>query len=256
MKSFPGKLWMFMVFLFLYLPLVILVVYSFNEAKFSTVWQGWSLKWYRELLGNNALINAAIHSVIVAVTASCLATGMGTLGAFALNRYSFIGRRLFYALIYWVMVSPDIVMGIALLMFFVFLGLEPGFITLLVAHVTFCLPFVIVTVLSRIRGFDQNVVDAARDLGAGEFQIFFAIILPMILPAVVSGWLLSFTLSLDDVIISFFVAGPEFEILPLRIYSMVKLGVKPEVNALCAVMFLCTMMVVVFAHFLMKEDGR
>ncbi len=255
-RSFLGSFWMTMVFLFLYLPLVILMVYSFNEAKFSTVWQGWSWKWYRALFNNDALISAAIHSVIVAVTASSLATAMGTLGAFALNRYMFTGRSLFYGLIYWVMVSPDIVMGISLLMFFVFLGWEPGFMTLLVAHVTFCLPFVIVSVLARIRGFDQNVVDAARDLGAGEFQIFFAIILPMILPGIVSGWLLSFTLSLDDVIISFFVAGPEFEILPLRIYSMVKLGVKPEVNALCTMMFLCTMVMVVFAHFLMKEDGK
>ncbi len=256
MKNWIGRSWLTMVFVFLYLPLLILMVYSFNEARFSTVWKGFSWKWYLQLLNNTALLSAAFHSVVVAVLASTLSTVMGTFGAFILNRYTFAGRSLFYGLIYWVMVSPDIVMGISLLMLFVILGMGPGFLTLLISHVTFCLPFVIVTVLARIRDFDQNVVDAARDLGAGEFQIFFAVILPMILPAVLAGWLLSFTLSMDDVIISFFVAGPEFEILPLRIYSMVKLGVKPEVNALCTVMFLCTLAVVILAHSLMKEEKK
>jgi spermidine/putrescine transport system permease protein len=154
------------------------------------------------------------------------------------------------------MMSPDIVMGISLLMLFVLAGLTPGFLTLLAAHVTFCVPFVIVLVHARISGFDPAVVDAARDLGAREQDVFFRIILPMILPAVLAGWLLSFTLSIDDVIISFFVTGPGFEILPLKIYSMVKLGVTPEVNALCTVLFLLTLAAVFAAHILTKERKK
>ena len=195
-------------------------------------------------------LDAFFNSMTVAVVSSIIATVIGTLGAFAVNRYRFAGRKIFFGLIHSVMMSPDIVMGISLLMLFVLMGVETGFLTLLLAHITFCLPFVIVTVHARISGFDPAVVDAARDLGAREFEVFFRIILPMILPAVLAGWLLSFTLSLDDVIISFFVTGPEFEILPLKIYSMVRLGVKPEVNALCAILFLITLAAVALAHFL------
>jgi spermidine/putrescine transport system permease protein len=144
-------------------------------------------------------------------------------------------------------------MGISLLMFFILVRLEPGFLTLVLSHITFCLPFVAVTIHARIADFDPNVIEAARDLGASEYQAFRHVILPMLLPAVVSGWLLSFTLSLDDVIVSFFVTGPTFEILPLKIYSMVRLGVKPEVNALSTVLFAITLMTVFVSHLLVKE---
>jgi spermidine/putrescine transport system permease protein len=232
------------------------MVFSFNQARYTTSWQGFSLKWYGHLLDNTQLMDALINSLTVALVSSLAATALGTLGAFAVSRYRFAGRKLFFGLVYCVMMSPDIVMGISLLMLFVLAGLTPGFLTLLAAHITFCLPFVIVLVHARIAGFDPAVVDAARDLGAREQDVFFRIILPMILPAVLAGWLLSFTLSLDDVIISFFVTGPGFEILPLKIYSMVKLGVTPEVNALCTVLFMLTLAAVCAAHILTKERKK
>ncbi len=241
MKRWVKISWVSAVFAFLYAPLLVLMVYSFNRAKYTTSWQGFSLEWYARLLDNPQLVDAFVNSLTVALVSSLAATALGTLGAFAVSRYRFAGRKLFLGLVYSVMMSPDIVMGISLLMLFVLAGLTPGFLTLLAAHITFCLPFVIVLVHARISGFDPSMVDAARDLGAREHDVFVKIIFPMILPAVLAGWLLSFTLSLDDVIISFFVTGPGFEILPLKIYSMVKLGVTPEVNALCTLLFLFTL---------------
>ncbi len=251
-----GISWITGVFAFLYLPLITLIVLSFNQSKFSSSWKGFTLKWYEKLAQNQMLLDAFINSMVVAFAASIIATALGTLGAFALYRYRFTGQRVFFGLIHSVMMSPDIVMGISLLMLFVLIGLDPGFLTLLLSHVTFCLPFVIVTVHARIQGFDPMMVDAARDLGAGDFEIFKRVILPLIFPAVLAGWLLSFTLSLDDVIISFFVTGPGFDILPLRIYSMVRLGIKPEVNALCTVLFIMTLAAVMAAHFLIKERKK
>lgn len=242
-----------MIYLFLYFPLVILVIYSFNDAKYSTNWKGATLKWYRSLLNNGPLLDAMGNSLIVAGLSSVVATIIGTLGAVAFYRYRFVGRKVLYSLVYIVMLSPDIVMGISLLIFFMFFGVDVGFFTLLVAHVTFCLPFVVVTVFARIKGFDPNVIEASKDLGASEFQTFRYVILPMILPAVLSGWLLSFTLSLDDVIVSFFVTGPGYEILPLKIYSMVRLGIKPEINALSTLLFGVTLILVVLSQYLIKE---
>ncbi|MFN2356991.1 MAG: spermidine/putrescine ABC transporter permease PotC [Desulfotignum sp.] len=256
MKRWMGISWVSLVFAFLYGPLLVLMVFSFNQARYTTAWQGFSLTWYTSLFENQHLLDAFVNSVTVAFVSSLAATAMGTLGAFAVSWYRFAGRKVFFGLVYSVMMSPDIVMGISLLMLFVLAGIHPGFLTLLTAHITFCLPFVIVLVHARISGFDPAVVDAARDLGAKEFDVFFKIILPMILPAVLAAWLLSFTLSLDDVIISFFVTGPGFEILPLKIYSMVKLGVTPEVNALCTILFLLTLAAVLTAHFLIKEKKK
>jgi len=256
MKRWIGISWVSCVFAFLYGPLLVLMVFSFNQARHTTAWQGFSLTWYASLLENQYLLDAVVNSLTVAFVSSLAATAMGTLGAFAIAWYRFAGKKLFFGLVYSVMMSPDIVMGISLLMLFVTAGIHPGFFTLLVAHITFCLPFVIVLVHARIAGFDPCVVDAARDLGAGEHEVFCKIIFPMLLPAVLAGWLLSFTLSLDDVIISFFVTGPGFEILPLKIYSMVKLGVTPEVNALCTILFVLTLAAVLVAHFLIKEKKK
>jgi spermidine/putrescine transport system permease protein len=153
------------------------------------------------------------------------------------------------------MMTPDIVLGIALLILFASLSLPLGFWTLLLAHVTFCIPFVVVTVLSRISGFDRHLIEAARDLGATEFLTFRRIVLPLLAPAVAAGWLLSFTLSMDDVMVSFFVTGPTFEILPLKIYSMVRLGVTPEINALCTIMLGVTLTLILLAQLLLREKG-
>jgi spermidine/putrescine transport system permease protein len=241
------------IYLFLYLPLAVLVVYSFNDSRYSSAWRGFTLQWYARLLHNPQLLQSLVNSLVVALLASSVATAIGTLAAVAFHRYRFLGRRVLYGMLYAVMMSPDIVMGISLLMFFILAGLEIGFLTLLLSHITFCLPFVVVTIYARISGFDPYVLEAAKDLGASEFQTFRHILLPMLLPAVASGWLLSFTLSLDDVIVSFFVTGPSFEILPLKIYSMVRLGVKPEINALSSLLFGFTLISVIFSQLLVRE---
>lgn len=253
MKRAVKSAYLGIVTLFLYLPLAVLIIYSFNDAKHVVTWKGFTTRWYAKLAENTVLLDAAVNSLLLAAASATVAAIIGTLAAIALKRYRFRGRTILSASMYVVMMSPDIVMGISLLMLFVLMGLPLGFTTLFLSHVTFCLPFVTVTVLARLTGLDANLVEAAMDLGAREYEIFSRIILPLAMPGVLAGWLLSFTLSLDDVIISFFVTGPTFEILPLKIYSMVRLGVKPEVNALCAVMFCVTLAVVFVTHFCLKE---
>jgi spermidine/putrescine transport system permease protein len=242
------------IYLFLYVPILVLIAYSFNDTKYSTNWQGFTWKWYEQLFTDSPLKEALVNSLVIALLSSVTATLLGTLGAFAFYRYRFLGRKVMYSFIYIVMMSPDIVMGISLLMFFITIGLATGPLTLLLAHITFCLPFVVVTVYSRISGFDRNIIDVAKDLGASELQMFRHIMMPMLMPAIIAGWLLSFTLSLDDVVVSFFTTGPTFEILPLKIYSMVRLGIKPEINALSAVMFLLSLVTVTVAHLVTKEN--
>jgi len=242
-----------LIYAFLYVPIAVLVVYSFNSSKYSTNWQGFTLKWYGQLVSDSPLREAFVNSLVIAFASSVCATILGTLAAFAFYRYRFVGRKVLYTFIYIVMMSPDIVMGISLLMFFVTLGLATGALTLLIAHITFCLPFVVVTVYSRISGLDRSIIDVAKDLGANEMQVFRHVVMPLLMPAIIAGWLLSFTLSLDDVVVSFFTTGPSFDILPLRIYSMVRLGIKPEINALSTVMFALSLVTVTVAHLVTKE---
>ncbi len=244
------------IYLFLYIPILVLVIYSFNDSRFSTNWQGFTFSWYAQLFEDGPLMEAFANSLIIAFSSSTIATILGTLSAFAFYRYRFIGRKVTYSFIYVVMMSPDIVMGISLLMFFITVGLSTGAATLLLAHITFCLPFVVVTVYARISGFDRNILDAAKDLGATERRMFRHVVLPMLMPAVIAGWLLSFTLSLDDVVVSFFTTGPSFEVLPLKIYSMVRLGIKPEINALSTVMFLMSLVTVTVSHLLIAKENR
>jgi len=248
-----GRAYVGGVLCFLYAPILVLVVYSFNASRVSVNWTGFTVQWYLRLAENQALLEAAANSLIVAVTAATLATALGTLAAMAIYRYRFRGKAMVKGGLYILTVSPDIVMGISLLVLFVSLGLPLGFTTLLLAHVTFCLPFVAITVLARFKGVDAHLVEAAQDLGADEPTIFARVLLPLAWPAVLAGWLLSFTLSLDDVMVSFFVTGPGFEVLPLRIYSMVRLGVKPEVNALATLLVLLSLVLVVVSQIMLKE---
>jgi spermidine/putrescine transport system permease protein len=252
-RRFSTALRLLPVYLFLYLPIIVLVIFSFNDSKYSTAWKGFTWKWYVKLMGNDQLLDAALNSLTIAVLAATLATCLGTLLAVALYRYRFHGKNILKAGVFVIMMSPDIVMGVSLLLLFMLLGMEPGFWPLLIAHVTFCTPFVTATVMSRLNGFDPHLIEAAEDLYAGEYKTFRHIILPMCLPAVLAGWLLSFTLSMDDVIISFFVTGPDFEILPLRIYAMVRMGVKPDVNALSAIMVGITVCLVFTSQLLMRK---
>ncbi|MDA9556123.1 spermidine/putrescine ABC transporter permease PotC [Vibrio sp.] len=253
MKKFVNTSFMSLVYLFLYLPIFVLIVNSFNNNKFGFKWGGFTTKWYESLMNNDSLIQAAWHSINIALFSATAATIIGSLTAVALFRYQFKGKKAVNGLLFIVMMSPDIVMAISFLALFLVIGIQLGFITLLIAHITFCLPFVVVTVYSRLNGFDVKMLEAAKDLGASEWVILKQIILPLAKPAVASGWLLSFTLSLDDVIISSFVTGPTYEILPLKIYSMVKVGVSPEVNALATIMLIISLMLVVTSQLIAKE---
>lgn len=244
---------MSVVYLFLYIPIAVLIIWSFNESKYGVKWKGLSFRWYESLVNNSSLMTAAGNSLIVAVLSATAAALIGTLAAIAIYRYSFRGRTMLMGLVYIVMMAPDIVMGISLLVLFMFLHMETGFVTLLLSHITFNIPFVLITVLSRMKGFDKNILNAANDLGANEYQTLRHVLIPMMMPAIAAGWLLGFTLSMDDVMISFFVTGPTFEILPLRIYSMVRLGVKPEVNALCTVMFTLSLIIVMLSQIMNRE---
>ena len=247
---------MFLIYARLYIPIVILIVNSFNASRFGINWQGFSTQWYALLMNNDSLIRAAKHSLIMGVLSATFATLIGALTAVALYRYRFRGKPFVSGMLFVVMMSPDIVMAISLLVLFMLLGISLGFWSLLVSHITFCLPFVVITVYSRLKGFDVRMLEAARDLGASEVTILRKIILPLAIPAVAAGWLLSFTLSMDDVVVSSFVTGPGFEILPLKIYSMVKVGVSPEVNALATILMVLSLLLVAGSQLLLRDKTK
>jgi spermidine/putrescine transport system permease protein len=243
-----------LILFFIYLPIGVLVVNSFNSSRYGTSWQGFTWRWYERLFNNDSLMTAATNSLTIAIVAATMATIIGTLAAVALYRYQFRGKAALSSMVFISMLTPDIVMAISLLIIFIVVGIELGFISLLLAHITFCLPFVIIAVYSRLRGFDVKMLEAARDLGASESRVFWKIILPLATPAVASGWLLSFTLSLDDVIVSAFVTGPGYEILPLKVYSMVRVGVSPEVNAISTLLLVVSLALVIVSQLLLRED--
>lgn len=224
-------------FAFLYLPIVLLVVYSFNDSRLVTVWGGFSMRWYASLFRNQGLIDAAWVTLRVGFMSATVATVLGTLAALALTRYTrFRGRILFSGMVFAPLVMPEVITGLSLLLLFVAVGLDRGFLTVTLAHITFTMCFVAVVVQARLMSFDRSLEEAAMDLGAPPVKTFFQITLPVIAPAVVSGWMLAFTLSLDDLVIASFASGPGATTLPMKIYSQVRLGVTPEINAACTLM--------------------
>ncbi len=224
-------------FAFLYLPMLILIIYSFNESRLVTVWAGFSTKWYGELLQNEAFLDAAWVTLKVGLWSSTLATILGTMAAYAMVRMGrFTGRGLFSGMIYAPLVMPEVITGLALLLFFIAIGLDRGVVTIALAHTTFSMCYVSVVVTSRLVTFDKSLEEAALDLGCTPFDAFRSVTLPIIMPAVVSGWLLAFTLSLDDLVIASFTSGPSSTTLPIKIFSAVRLGVSPEINALSTIM--------------------
>ena len=256
MSRLLRNIFMFVVYAYLYIPIIILITNSFNEDRYGLSWKGFSWNWYERLFNNDTLIQAAFHSVTIAFFAATLATIGGGLTAIALYRYRFRGKQAVSGMLFIVMMSPDIVMAVSLLALFMVVGISLGFWSLLLAHVTFCLPYVTVTIFSRLNGFDARMLEAAKDLGASEVTILRKIILPLALPAVVSGWLLSFTISLDDVVVSSFVSGVSYEILPLRIFSLVKTGVTPEVNALATIMIVLSLGLVILSQLVTRKNNH
>jgi putrescine transport system permease protein len=238
---------------FLYLPIVILVIYSFNASRLVTVWGGWSLRWYREFFHDSAMIEAAWMSLRVGTTSATIATLLGTLAAVALSRgESFRGRTLFSAMLYAPLVMPEVITGLSLLLLFVALNVERGFWTVTIAHTTLTMCFVAVVVQSRLGSLDRSLEEAAMDLGCNPLHAFVAVTLPLILPAIAAGWMLAFTLSLDDLVIASFTTGPGSATLPIRIYSEVRLGVKPEINAICTLVIAVIALVIVAASLASK----
>jgi len=238
---------------FLYLPIVILVIYSFNASRLVTVWAGWSTRWYGELLQDEAMLNAAWVSLRVAFLSATAATVLGTLAALVLVRMGrFRGRLLFSGLIYAPLILPEVITGLSLLLLFVAVEIDRGFWTVAIAHTTLTMGFVTVVVQARLLGFDRSIEEAAMDLGAPPVKTFFAITLPLIAPAVAAGWMLAFTLSLDDLVIASFTTGPGATTLPIRIYSEVRLGVKPVINAICTIMIAVVAVGVIAASLLSK----
>lgn len=224
-------------FAFLYLPIVILVIYSFNASRLVTVWGGWSTRWYAALLNDSAILEAAWMSLRIAFLSATVATVLGTLAAVVLVRSGrFCGRLAFSGLVYAPLVMPEIITGLALLLLFVALDIGRGFWTVTLAHATVTMCFVTIVVQSRLLSFDMSLEEAARDLGCPPLKAFLTVTLPLIMPAVAAGWMLAFTLSLDDLVIASFTTGPGSVTLPIRIYSEVRMGVKPEINAISTIM--------------------
>ena len=238
---------------FLYLPIVILVIYSFNASRLVTVWGGWSLRWYSEFFHDRAMLEAALMSFRVAATSASIATLLGTLAAVALSRGErFRGRALFSGMLYAPLVMPEVITGLSLLLLFVAVNAERGFWTVTIAHTSLTMCFVAVVVQSRLGALDRSFEEAAMDLGCDPLRAFIAVTLPLILPAIAAGWMLAFTLSLDDLVIASFTTGPGSATLPIRIYSEVRLGVKPEINAICTLVIGLIAVVIVIASLAAK----
>ena len=247
-------------FLFLYVPIVSLVIFSFNKSKLVTVWGGWSTKWYGELLNDPQILGAAWISLKIGVVSATLATVLGTIAAMVLTRFGRVrGRGLLTGMVTAPLVMPEVITGLSLLLLFVAMEATfgwpagRGMLTIIIAHTTFCMAYVAVVVQSRLTDMDDSIEEAAADLGARPVRVFFDITLPMIAPALISGWLLSFTLSLDDLVIASFVSGPGASTLPMVIFSKVRLGVTPEINALATLIVVVVAVGISISWFFMRK---
>jgi spermidine/putrescine transport system permease protein len=231
-------------YLFLYVPLAIVVAYSFNDSRLNAEWVGFTLDWYRKLVANEEMVQAAINSLVIATVASFVSTALGTMAGFAMHHYR---SKLLPVLVLTPIAIPEILMGVSLLIFFILLNFTLGMVSVALAHIAFCIGFVAIVVRSRLAGMDESLTEAARDCGATPAQAFRLVTLPLIMPAVVAGALMAFTLSIDDFVITFFTAGAGTQTLPLVIYSMIKIAVTPEVNAVSTLLMLLTLVLIVVA---------
>jgi spermidine/putrescine transport system permease protein len=232
------------VYAFLYVPLIIVVVYSFNDSRLNAEWVGFTLDWYRKLAGNDEMLTAAGNSLLIGFCASLVATVLGTMAGVAMHRYRL---KLLPVLVLAPIAIPEILMGVSLLIFFVLLNFTLGLVSVALAHIAFCIGFVAIVVRARLSGMDETLTEAARDCGASPWQAFRHVTLPLIMPGVIAGALMAFTLSIDDFVITFFTAGAGTVTLPLQIYSMIKIAVTPEVNAVSTLLMLLTLVLIVIA---------
>lgn len=249
------NIYLAVIFVMMYLPILLVIIYSFNQSKISSVWDGFSLKWYRELFADKSMFTALINSIILAFSSSVLAAIIGTLGAIGMSKTNFKANGIIGYISTLPIMIPEIILGMVFLVFFSLIGIPFGMTSLILAHTTFCVPYVFMLVKARLVETDKSYVEAARDLGASEIRAFKDITIPLISPAILSGMLLSFAMSFDDVIISIFVTGASTNTLPIKIYTQLKTGVSPKINALCTLMFIATVLIVVLSNIIGKKTS-
>ena len=239
----------------MYVPILVVILYSFNESRISSVWEGFSLKWYEELFRDRDLFQALWNSILLGVISSCCAAVIGTLGAYGMSKVKFPLKGAVEYVSTLPMMIPEIILGMVFMAFFSLIGIPFGMGTLVIAHTAFCIPYVYMLVKARLVGLDKSLPEAARDLGASEARVFFDITLPLIAPAIASGMLLSFAMSFDDVIISLFVTGVNVNTLPLKVYTSLKTGITPEINALCTLMLAFTVLAVAASALISRKKS-
>lgn len=251
-KSFISKFYLLIIFIFLYTPIITLMIYSFNDSKTMGGWDGFTLKWYSQLFQNRDIMNALYNTIIIAVVSSVVATIIGTFAAIGISRMKKLSKNILLNINYIPVLNPDIVTGIALMSLFIFIrpliNIQFGFATMLIAHITFNIPYVILAVLPKIKQLPKNITDAALDLGATPFYAMRKVILPQIKPGIFAGLLIAFTMSIDDFVISFFTTGPGVSNLSIQIYSMARKGIKPEINALSTLMFVTVLILLLIVN--------
>lgn len=248
--------WTALVFVFFYVPIILLVVFSFNSSKLNVLWEGFSLEWYHRLLGNEVLIRAFKNSLFIASVVTIVSTALGTLGGWLLHRFKFPFMATIGLLVFIPMVMPEVLMGVSFLLLFVQMKIPLGFSTVIISHITFCFPFVVIAIQARLEGIDPFLEEAALDLGATPLTAFFKVIVPYLMPAIISGAMMSFTLSLDEYIVSSSVSGPTSQTLPLKVYGMAKVGLNPQLNALSTIFILATVLAVLLGETTRRITGQ
>ncbi len=255
-----GKIYLGAVLMFLYVPIFVLIVFSFNETKSRSVFSGFTLDWYRKLIHNDIIISSLINTIIIAVIASIVSTILGTLAAIGINNMRRVPKAMVMNITNMPIIKPEIVTGVSLMLLFVFfaarMNLEFGFQTLVIAHITFDVPYVILNIMPKFRQMDPHLYEAAQDLGCGPAKAFFKVVLPEIMPGVVSGFLMAFTYSLDDFVIGYFTSGSTSQTLPITIYSMTRRKVSPEINALSAIIFAVVVIILLIKNFVENKQAK
>lgn len=254
--SFLKKLYSFLIFFFLYAPIIILIVFSFNDSKSRGHWSGFTLKWYYDLFSDSQIMTALYYTLAVAIFSSLIATLIGTMASIGIHNMKGLPKALTLNMTYLPLLNADIVMGISLMLLFIFAKMELGFLSMLLAHVTFNLPFVIFSVLPKLKQINPEIYDAALDLGAGPYQTYTKVILPQIMPGVLTGYLLAFTMSFDDFVVSFFTTGSGVSNIAIVIYSMARRGINPKINALLSIMFIAIMFLLVAINTRLSKDNN
>jgi spermidine/putrescine transport system permease protein len=247
---------------FLYMPIAVLIVFSFNESKSRALWTGFTIEWYQKLFTNEIILSSMGNTLVIAVISSIVATLIGTLAAIGINSFGRWLRALVINITYMPIINPEIVTGVSLMLLFVFVNdrlaapIEFGFVTLIIAHITFSIPYVILNVIPKLRQMDKNIYDAALDLGCSPVTAFVRVVIPEIMPGIMTGFLMAFTFSLDDFIISYFVSGPTFQTLPITIYSMTRRKVSPEINALSTIIFLVVLSALLLSNYVDRQKEK